>query len=95
MSQVHKKLKTLVPQEDGDPLDQAGTGGGINAIKAQDKALIMEYLANLDIKNSRKSKGVELDMNAQIAGMRAGSKLELHAGITRGGEEILALSTNA
>ena len=93
--EVQSKLKALIPQDDDDPLEQAGTGRGIIAIQAQDKALISEYIANLDIKESRKSKGVELDMNAQIAGMRAGSKVELHAGIARGGEETLVLSANA
>ena len=62
---------------------------------SKDKALISEYLATQDIKESRKSKGVELDMNAQIAGMLAGSKVELHAGIARGGEDTLALSAIA
>jgi hypothetical protein len=89
--EVQSKLKSLVPQDDYDPIEQASTGRVLIAIQAQDKALISEYLANLDVKESRKRKGVELDMNAQIAGMRAGSKVELHAGITRGGNDIFAL----
>lgn len=44
---------------------------------------------------STPNKGVELDMNAQIAGMLAGSKAELHAGIACGGEDNLALSASA
>jgi hypothetical protein len=40
-------------------------------------------------------KGVELDMHAKIAGMLAGSKAELHAGIAFGGEDNLALSASA
>lgn len=93
--EVQSKLKALVPQSEDDPLGQPATGQDLVTVQAQDKALISEYLAAQDIKEARKSKGVELDMNAQIAGMLAGSKVELHAGIARGGEETLALSANA
>jgi hypothetical protein len=93
--EVQSKLKALVPQGEDDPLDQPATGQGLVAVQAQDKALISEYLAAQDIKEARKSKGVELDMNAQIAGMLAGSRVELHAGIARGGEDTLALSAIA
>lgn len=93
--EVQSKLKALVPKANDDPLGQPGTGQNLIAIQAQDKALISQYLATQDIRESRKSKGVELDMNAQIAGMLAGSKVELHAGISRGGEDIPALSTTA
>jgi len=87
--EVQSKLKALVPQTDDDPLGQPATGQDLVAIQAQDKALVSEYLASLEIKESRKNKGVELDMNAQIAGMLAG-KVEL-----RGGEDTLALSATA
>ncbi|QHD06569.1 DUF2786 domain-containing protein [Pseudomonas sp. R76] len=93
--EVQSKLKALVPQGDDDPLWNAVIGQGLVAIQAQDKALISEYLATKDIRESRKSKGVELDMNAQIAGMLAGSKVELHAGIARGSEDTIALSVIA
>ena len=93
--EVQSKLKALMPQGEDNPLGRPGTGQGLVAIQAQDKALISEYLATQDIKESRKSKGVELDMNAQIAGMLAGSKVELHAGIARGGKDTLALSAIA
>ncbi len=89
--EVQSKLKALVPQD--DPAGQPGTGQGLVAIQAQDKALISEFLAAQDIRESRKRKGVELDMNAQVAGMLAGSKVELHAGIARGGSEIIGLPT--
>jgi hypothetical protein len=89
--EVQSKLKALAPQDD-DLAGQPGTGQGLVAIQAQDKALISEFLATQDIRESRKRKGVELDMNAQIAGMLAGSKVELHAGIARGGDRTLALS---
>ncbi len=93
--EIQSKLKALVPQADDDPLGQPGTDQDLIAIQAQDKALISQYLATQDIRESRKNKGIELDMNAQIAGMLAGSKVELHVGIARGGEEIPALSTTA
>lgn len=93
--EVQSKLKALVPQGDDDPLWNPVIGQGLVAIQAQDKALISEYLATKDIRESRKSKGVELDMNAQIAGMLAGSKVELHAGIARGSEDTIALSVIA
>ena len=93
--QVQSKLKALVPEADDDPLGRSGTGQDLVAIQAQDKALISEYLATKEIKESRKTKGIELDLNAQIAGMLAGSKVDLHAGIARGGEDTLALSAIA
>jgi len=90
--EVQSKLKALVPQADDDPLGRAGTGQDLVAIQAQDKALISEYLANQDIRESRKIKSIEMDLNAQIAGMLAGQKVELHAGLGRGGEDQLALT---
>lgn len=93
--EVQSKLKALVPQGDADPLAPRATGQDLVAIQAQDNALISEYLATQDIRDSRKSKAVELDLNAQVAGMLAGSKVELHAGIARGGEDTLAISVIA
>lgn len=84
-----------MPEADDDPLGRSGTGQDLVAIQAQDKALISEYLSTKDIKESRKTKGIELDLNAQIAGILAGSKVDLHAGIARGGEDSLALSAIA
>jgi hypothetical protein len=93
--EVQSKLKALVPQGDDGPLAQSATEQDLVVIQAQDKALIAEYLATQDIRESRKSKGVDLDLNAQIAGMLAGSNVDLHAGITREGEDTLALSVIA
>lgn len=84
--EVQSKLKVLVPQGDDDPLGRPATCQDLVAIQAQDKALISEYLATQEIGKSRKRKAVELDLNAQIAGMLAGSKVDLHAGIERRGE---------
>ncbi|WP_334597475.1 DUF2786 domain-containing protein [Pseudomonas alvandae] len=93
--EVQSKLKALVPQDDDDRRGQPATGQDLIAIQAQDKALISEYLATQDIKESRKTKSVELDLNAQIAGMLAGRDVELHAGLTRAGEDLLGLTTSA
>lgn len=92
---MQSKLKALVPQGDDDPLGRAAAGHDLVAIQGQDKALISEYLATKEIGESRKGKSVELDLNAQIAGMLAGSKVELHAGIARGSEDTIALSVIA
>lgn len=81
-----------MPQRDDDSLEHPATGQDLVAIQAQDKALIREYLATQNIGESRKGKSVELDLNAQIAGMIAGSRVNLHAGIARGGDVTLALS---
>ncbi|NCE83485.1 DUF2786 domain-containing protein [Pseudomonas sp. Q1] len=93
--EVQSKLKSLVPQGEDDQLGPTATGQDLVAIQNQDKALISEYLATQEIGESRKSKAVELDLNAQVAGMLAGRKVDLHAGIARGGEDILALSATA
>ncbi|WP_062390779.1 DUF2786 domain-containing protein [Pseudomonas abietaniphila] len=89
---VQSKLKALVPQSDDDSLGRPTTGQDLVAIQAQDKALISEYLASQDIKDSRKRKGIDLDLNAQIAGLLAGQKVELQAGLSRGGEDQLVLT---
>lgn len=81
-----------MPQGEDDPIGHPATSQGLLEIQAQDKALIIEYLAIQDIRESRKSKGVEPDLNAQIAGILAGNKIDLHFGIARGGEDVLALS---
>ena len=93
--EVQSKLKALVPQADDDPLGSLTTGRDLFAIQAQDNALISEYLSTQEIGESRKSRAFELDLNAQIAGMLAGRKVELHAGIASGGEDTLALSVLA
>lgn len=79
--------------DEAQPLHSNGTD--LVAVAAQDKALIEHYLSDKQIGKGRKQNRLELDLNAQIAGMLAGSEVELHAGIARGGEEILALSANA
>ncbi|WP_460108207.1 DUF2786 domain-containing protein [Pseudomonas sp. H1_F01] len=91
VNEVYGKLIALVPKgEDAAPT--ASEGRDIIAVEAQDKALINEYLANKGVGKARKARDVDIDLNAQIAGMLAGRSVELHAGIGRGGDDLLALS---
>lgn len=64
-------------------------------MEAQYQPLIAEYLADKKVGEARKAKEAELDLNAQIAGMLAGRRVELHAGLASGTEELLALSASA
>jgi hypothetical protein len=91
VNEVYGKLCALVPKGEDD--SQASSDGrDIVAVEAQDKALIDEYLANNGVGKARKARDIDIDMNAQIAGMLAGRKVDLHAGIARSGDEPLALS---
>jgi hypothetical protein len=94
VGEVYGKLSGLVPKgEDETPI--ASDGRDIIAVEAQDKALITEYLANKGVGKARKARDVDIDLNAQIAGMLAGRRVDLHAGIARGGEDTLALPPTA
>ncbi|WP_426160188.1 DUF2786 domain-containing protein [Pseudomonas sp. TSRC2-2] len=94
VNEVYGKLIALVPKgEDDTP--PASEGRDIIVVEAQDKALITEYLANKGVGKARKSRDVDIDLNAQIAGMLAGRRVDLHAGIARAGEEPLTLSARA
>jgi hypothetical protein len=94
VGEVYGKLSALVPKgEDDTPI--ASDGRDIIAVEAQDKALITDYLANKGVGKARKARDVDFDLNAQIAGMLAGRRVDLHAGIARGGDETLSLSASA
>lgn len=90
VGQVHEKLLALIPQGEDDP-STPSDGRDIMVVQTQDKALIAEYLSNITIAKSRKTPEIELDLDAQIAGMLAGRKVDLNAGITRGGDNPLSL----
>jgi hypothetical protein len=94
VNEVYGKLSALVPKGEDDA-PTASESRDIIAVEAQDKALINEYLANKGVGKARKARDVDIDLNAQIAGMLAGRKVDLHAGIARGGEDILTLSATA
>jgi len=91
VNEVHGKLSALVPKGEDD-IPGASDGRDIIAVEAQDKALITEYLANKGVGKTRKARDIDIDLNAQIAGMLVGRRVDLHAGIARGGEEALALT---
>ncbi|WP_323150744.1 DUF2786 domain-containing protein [Pseudomonas glycinae] len=91
VNEVYGKLIALVPKgEDDTP--PASDGRDIIVVEAQDKALITEYLSNKGVGKARKAREVDIDLNAQIAGMLAGRRVDLHAGIARGGDDTLALT---
>lgn len=94
VAQVYGKLQALVPQGDDGPCAQSD-GRDLMTLQTQDKALIADYLSNITIAKSRKTPDVELDLDAQIAGMLAGRKVDLNAGITRGGDDLLSLPAHA
>ena len=90
VAQVYGKLLALVPQGDDAP-DATTDGRELVTVQCEDKALIAEYLSNITIGKSRKSPDIELDLDAQIAGMLAGSEVDLYAGIAPAGDELLSL----
>ena len=94
VNEVYGKLSALIPKgEDDTP--SSSDGRDIIAVETQDKALMNEYLANKGVGKARKARDVDIDLNAQIAGMLAGRRVDLHAGLARGGEDTLGLSANS
>ena len=91
VGQVYGKLRVLIPQGEEDSIATSSDGRGLVTLQSQDKALIAEYLANNGVGKARKARETELDWNAQIAGMLAGRNVDLHTGIARGGDDVLAL----
>ena len=94
VNEVYGKLSTLVPKGEDDT-QSSSDGRDLIAVEAQDKALITDYLAKKGVGKARKARDVDIDLNAQIAGMLAGRRVDLHAGIARGGDETLVLSVTA
>ncbi|QGT82961.1 DUF2786 domain-containing protein [Pseudomonas coronafaciens] len=93
---VQSKLKQLVPRgEENKTPEHKGAGPGLVAVEAQHQALIDTYLADKQVGKARKVRGSELDLNAQIAGMLAGTKVDLHAGLANGAEHAPVISTSA
>ena len=93
---VESKLQELVPRgEDPTTPEHQSAGRELVAVEAQHQALIDSYLADKQIGKARKVRAAELDLNAQIAGMLAGTKVDLHAGLANGTEHAPALSASA
>ena len=94
MSAVHGKIHELLPRGDEDPaLTHHSDGRDLVAVEAQDNALIEQYLAGQEIGKARKVPKVELDLDAQIAGLLAGQRVELNPGLATGGETQLQLAS--
>lgn len=90
---VHGKIHQLVPRgEEGPGLAQHSTGRDLVAVEAQDKALIEQCLAGKEIGKARKGPKIELDLNAQIAGLLAGQRVELNPGLANAGQDQLQLA---
>jgi hypothetical protein len=82
VSQVHGKLKRLLPQGEEDAqIQHASNGRDLVAKEAESAALIEQYLSSQEIGKPRQRPEIELDLDAQIAGMLAGRNVELHAGL--------------
>lgn len=91
---VRHKLYALVPRgEDGPVDDAASSGKDLVAVEAQDKALIEQYMTSLQLGKARKRQAYELDLDAQIAGMLAGQRVELNPGLATGGDGVSLLAS--
>lgn len=87
VSAVHGKIHELLPRGEEDPgLTHHSDGRDLVAIETQDKALIDQYLAGQEIGKARKAPKVELDLDAQIAGLLAGQRVELNPGMAHSGQ---------
>ncbi|WP_449432309.1 DUF2786 domain-containing protein [Pseudomonas putida] len=94
VSAVHGKIHELVPRgEEDQALGQHSNGRDLVTVEAQDKALIEQYLSGMEIGKARKAREFELDLNAQIAGLLAGQRVELNAGLATGGQGHLRLGS--
>lgn len=94
VSVVHGKIHQLVPRGEEDyAIEQHSNGRDLVAVESQDNALIEQYLAGQEIGKPRKARPIELDMAAQIAGMLAGQRVELNAGLASGGQDQFRLES--
>ena len=95
VSAVHGKIHQLLPRGEEDPaLAKHSDGRDLVAVESQDKALIEQYLAGQEIGKARKPPKVELDLDAQIAGLLAGQRVELNPGMTHGGQDQFRLASS-
>ncbi|WP_085696322.1 DUF2786 domain-containing protein [Pseudomonas sp. B26(2017)] len=93
VSAVEGKVHELIPRGEDEPgIEQHSTGRDLVAVEAQDKALIEQYLAGQEIGKARKVQEVELDLNAQLAGLLAGQRVELNPGLATAGADQLLVS---
>lgn len=93
VSAVHHKIHELVPRGEEDPaIGQHFSGQDLIAVEAQDNALIEQFLAGREIGKARKAREVKLDLNAQIAGLMAGERVELNPGMAYTGQVAAQIS---
>lgn len=93
VSAVYGKIRDLVPRGEEDAALPSRPGDhDLVAVEAQDKALIEQYLAGREIGKARKAPEIELDLEAQIAGLLAGHRVEINPGLATGGEHLLQLT---
>ncbi|MFZ5935051.1 DUF2786 domain-containing protein [Pseudomonas sp. HS6-2] len=93
VSAVYEKIHLLVPRGEEDPaIGMQSTGRDLLAVEAQDQALIEQFLSGREIGKARKTREVELDLNAHIAGLLAGERVDLNPGLATGGEAQLQLA---
>jgi len=95
VGQVHSKLQELVPRGEEDAALPQAVGQVVIAVEAQHQTLIQAYLADQKVGKARKARECELDLDAQIAGMLAGRKVDLHAGLASGAEHAPALAAHS
>lgn len=92
VSAVHDKIHELVPRGEEDlAIGQHSNGRELVAVEANDKALIEQYLSGREIGKARKARDIELDLDAQIAGLLAGRRVDLNPGLATGGQEALQI----
>lgn len=95
VSAVYEKIHQLVPRGEEDPaLGRHSTGRDLMAIETQDQALIEQFLSGRNIGKARKTREVELDLNAHIAGLLAGERVELNPGMTHPGQAVLRIRSS-
>lgn len=92
VSAVHDKIHELVPRGEEDlAISQHSNGRELVAVEEKDKALIEQYLSGREIGKARKAREIDLDLDAQIAGLLAGRRVDLNPGLTTGGQEALQI----
>jgi len=90
---VSGKLQDLVPRGEEDPSAPGGSGSHeLIAAESKGTELIDQYLSSKEIGKQRRSGPLEMDMNAQVAGMLAGRSVQINHGVTAGGQDQLQLS---
>ncbi|WP_375139128.1 hypothetical protein [Pseudomonas entomophila] len=86
-------MQDLVPcGEEDAALPSGSSGRDLVAVEVQDKALIEQHLAGREIGKARRNPEIELDLEAQIAGLLAGQRVEINPGLATGSEHLLQLT---